>query len=151
MKKYIVELSGEERTSLKAVVNAKRMAAHKRMHAQILLKADQGSDGPGWDDKRIAQAFDCTVKTVERLRQRLIERGFENVLDHGNQGTVKVRKIDGEVEAHLVALACGLPPDGRRRWTVRLLADQMVALGYVDSCSKSAVHVALKKMSLNLI
>jgi hypothetical protein len=151
MKNYIVELSGEERTSLKAVVKAKRMAAHKRKHAQILLKADQGHDGPNWDDKRIAQAFDCTVKTVERLRQRLIERGFENVLDHGNQGAVKIRKIHGEVEAHLVALACGLPPDGRRRWTVRLLADQMVALGYVDSCSKSAVHVALKKMSLNLI
>lgn len=151
MKKYVVELSNEERTELQAIINAKRMAAHKRKHAQILLKADQGPDGPGWNDERIAQAFDCTVKTVERLRQRLIERGFERVLDHGNQGSVKIRKIDGEVEAHLVALACGLPPDGRRRWTVRLLADQMVALGYVDSCSKSAVHVALKKTNLNLI
>ena len=151
MKKYIVELSIKERMELQAIVTAKRMAAHKRKHAQILLKADQGPDGPGWHDERIAQAFDCTVKTVERLRQRFIEKGFDRVLDHGNQGSVKIRKIDGEVEAHLVALACGLPPDGRRRWTVRLLADQMVALGYVDSCSKSAVHVALKKTNLNLI
>ena len=107
MKKYVVELSNEERTELQAIINAKRMAAHKRKHAQILLKADQGPDGPGWNDERIAQAFDCTVKTVERLRNRLIERGFERVLDHGNQGSVKLRKIDGEVEAHLVALACG--------------------------------------------
>ena len=150
MKKYVVELTSKERSQLREIVNAERMAAHKRRHAQILLKVDQGVKGPGWTDAAVAEAFDCTPRTVERLRIRLIERGFEAALEHGNRGSYRARALDGVAEAHLIALACSDAPEGRNRWTVRLLADQMVALGKVESCSKSAVHRVLKKTSLSL-
>lgn len=149
-KKYIVELTAEERSQLKDIINAERMAAHKRRHAQMLLKLDQGTDGPGWSDAATADAFDCTIRTPERLRRRLVERGFEAALEHGNRGSHKARKFDGVAEAHLIALACGSAPEGRNRWTVRLLAEQVVALGLVDSCGKSTVHNTLKKMNLSL-
>ena len=80
----------------------------------------------------------------------MAEHGFEGVLEHGNRGSRKVRRLDGAAEAHLIALACGEAPAGRNRWTVRLLADQMVALGYVDSCGKSTVHNTLKKTNVSL-
>ena len=150
MKKYIVELTPEEREELQGVIRAERMAAHKRLHAQMLLKLDQGPEGPGWTDAQVAEAFDCLPRTAERLRRRLVENGFEGVLEHGNHGAHRVRKLDGVAEAHLIALACSQAPPGRNRWTVRLLADEMVALGYVDSCGKSTVHATLKKTSLNL-
>ena len=149
-KKFIVELTSEERSKLTEIINAKRMAAHKRKHAQMLLKIDQGPQGPGWIDARVADTFDCTARTSERLRRRFVERGFDAALAHGNRGSHKARKFDGVAEAHLIALACGDPPEGRRRWTVRLLADQIVALNIVDSCGKSTVHDTLKKMSLSL-
>jgi len=150
MKKYIVELSIEEREVLRNVIHAERMAAHKRLSAQMLLKLDQGPAGPGWTDARVAEAFDCVTRTPERLRQRLVERGFENVLEHGNKGAHRVRKLDGAAEAHLIALACSEAPEGRNRWSVRLLADEMVALGYVESCGKTTIHDTLKKTKLNL-
>lgn len=151
MKKYIVELTTEERSQLNQCIHAQRMAAHKRRHARMLLKLDQGPQGPGWSDAKVAEAFDTTAQAARRLRLRLAERGFEGVLEHGNRGSCKVRRLDGAAEAHLIALACGDPPAGRNRWTVRLLADQMVALGYVDSCGKSTVHDTLKKTNLSLI
>ena len=150
MKQYIVELTSEERSGLKDIVKAERMAAHKRRHARILLKADQGPQGPAWKDADIANAFDCTIKSVERLRKRLVENGLETAMDHGNRGSYRAKKLDGVAEAHLIATACSSAPQGRNRWTVRLLAEQMVALGFVDSCSKSTVHNTLKKMNLSL-
>jgi len=150
MKKYIVELTTEERSQLNQCIQAERMAAHKRHHARMLLKLDQGLEGSGWSDAKVAEAFDTTPRAAERLRRRLAERGFESVLEHGNHGSRKVRRLDGAAEAHLIALACGESPAGRNRWTVRLLADQMVALGYVESCGKSTVHDTLKKTSLSL-
>jgi hypothetical protein len=149
-KKYVVELTTEERSQLQTIVRAKRMAAHKRRHAQMLMKADQGVDGPGWSDAAVAEAFDCTPRLVERLRIRLVERGFEAGLEHGKRGKNRVRKLDGVAEARLIALACGETPEGRNRWTVRLLADQIVALEIVESCSKSTVHRVLKKTNLSL-
>ena len=149
-KKYIVELTSEERSQLQEVVQAEKMAAHKRQKARILLKVDQGSEGPGWTDDQAAAAFDCRRQTVERLRQRLVERGFECILKHGNIGARRVKALDGVAEAHAIALACGGAPQGRNRWTVRLLADKLVELQLVDSCSKSSVHRALKKMNLSL-
>ena len=149
-KKYVVELTIEEHSRLKAIINADKGPAHKRRHAQMLLKADQGPEGPAWKDSDIAEAFDCHVTTVENLRRRLDERGLDAALEHGNRGSYRARKLDGRAEAHLIALACGAAPKGRNRWTVRLLADQMVALGVVDSCGKSSVHRTLKKMNLNL-
>ena len=149
-KRYVVELTIEERSQLKAIINADKGRAHKRRHAQMLLKADEGPEGPAWKDADIAEAFDCHVTTVENLRRRLVERGLDAVLEHGNRGSYRARKLGGGAEAHLLALACGAAPKGRNRWTVRLLADQMVALGVVDSCGKSSVHRTLKRMNLNL-
>ena len=150
MKKYIVELTSEERSGLKNIIKAERMAAHKRRHARILLKADQGPQGPAWKDADIANAFDCTIKSVERLRKRLVEHGLDAVMEHGNRGAYRPKKLDGVAEAHLIAIACSSAPQGRNRWTVRLLAEEMVSLGIVDSCSKSTVHNTLKKMNLSL-
>ena len=149
-KKYIVELTLEERTQLKEIINAKRMAAHKRRHAQMLLKLDQGPEGPDWSDKQVAAAFDCTARSAERLRRRLVEGGIDVALQHGNRGSYRARALDGVAEAHLIALACGDAPEGYNRWTVRLLSDQMVSLERVESCSKSSVHRALKKTNLSL-
>jgi len=150
MKKYIVELTSEERSALEDIVKAERMAAHKRRHARMLLKADQGPLGPAWKDADIAEAFDCTIKSLERLRKRLVEHGLDTAMDHGNRGSYRAKKLDGVAEAHLIATACSSAPEGRNRWTVRLLADEMVSLGIVDSVSKSTIHNTLKKMNLSL-
>ena len=149
-KKYIVELTTEERSQLNVIIHADRMAAHKRHHAGILLKADQGESGPAWIDARIAEAFDCTPVTVENLRKRLVEHGLAAALAHGNRGSYRTRRLDGRAEAHLIALACGEPPAGRNRWTLRLLANQMVALEHVDECSHMTVKRTLKKTNLSL-
>ncbi len=148
MKKYIVELTTEERSQLQTLLDKGK--PHQRRHAQMLLKADQGPEGPGWKDAHIAEAFDCHPTTVENLRRRLVEQGLEAALEHGDRGSYRVRKLDGKAEAHLIALTRMEPPEGRSRWGVRLLADQMVAQGYVESCSHMAVQRTLKKMSLSL-
>jgi hypothetical protein len=150
MKKYIVELTTEERSQLDTIIKAPRMAAYKRRHAQMLLATDAGSDGPALKDVDIAAAFGCTTKTVERLRQRCVEHGLEAALQHGNRGSYRVRQLDGRAEAHLIALACGEPPKGRNRWTLRLLADQMVALHHVSACSHMTVKRTLKKTNYSL-
>ena len=151
MKKYIVELTTEECSQLENIIKAKRMAAHKRHHAQMLLKLDQGPHGPGWTDAKVAEAFNCTLRSAERLRWRLVERGFDAALEHGNRGSYRAKALDGVAEAHTIALAYTDVPKGHNRWTVRLLTDQIVALGLVESCSKSSVHRTLKKMNLSLI
>ena len=150
MKKYIVELTPEERSELKQIIDASRMAAHKRRHAWMLLKADQGEHGPGWTDTRVAEAFDASALTVKRRRRRCVERGIDAALEHGNRGSYRVKALDGEAEAHVIALACGEPPAGRNRWTLELLADRAGVLGITESCSKSSLHRALKKTSLSL-
>ena len=149
-KKYIVELTTEERSQLNAIVKANRMAAYKRRHAEMVMAVDQGSDGPAMKDADVAAAFGCTAKTVERLRQRCVEQGLDAALEHGNRGSYRVRRLDGRAEAHLIAVACGKPPAGRNRWSLRLLADEMVALGHVEECSHMAVKRTLKKTNLSL-
>jgi transposase len=148
MKKYLVELTTEERSRLQTLLGKGK--PHQRKHAQVLLKADQGPQGPGWKDTQIAEAFDCHPTTVENLRRRLVEQGLDAAFEHGNRGSYRARKLDGKAEAHLIALTRMEPPEGRNRWGVRLLADQMVARGYVESCSHMAVHRTLKKMNLSL-
>lgn len=150
MKKHIVRLSAEERKALKKLITSGRGPARMFTRARILLKADQGNNGPGWPDERISEAFDVTVQTIERVRKELVEEGFEAVLSR-RKYTQKVsrKKIDGDVEAHLVALSCSEPPEGRVRWTLRLLADSIVELGYVQSISHEAVRQTLKKTKLN--
>lgn len=117
---------------------------------RILLKADQSDNGTGWTDEKISEALDVTVQTIERVLKQLVEEGFDAVLSR-RKYTRKVssKKIDGDVEAHLVALSCSKPPEGRVRWTLRLLADSIVELGYVESISHEAVRQTLKKTNLN--
>ena len=146
MKKYIVRLSHDERQKLKKMVNSGRGPARMFTRARILLKADQGAEGPGWSDEKISEAFDVTVQTVERIRKQLVEEGLDAVLSRREyKQKISRKKIDGEVEAHLIALSCSEPPEGRARWTLRLLAEKIVELGYVDSISHEAVRQALKK------
>ena len=148
MKKHIVRLSTEERETLTKLITAGRGRARMFARARILLKADQSSEGPAWPDKRISEALDVTVQTIERVRKQLVEEGFDAVLSR-RKYTQKVsrKKIDGDVEAHLIALSCSEPPPGRARWTLRLLADSIVELGYVESISHEAIRQTLKKTS----
>lgn len=150
LKKYIVRLSAEEREELKALVKKGRVAARKRRHAEILLKADEGEWGPGWKDAQIAEALEVGRCTVERVRQRLVEAGLEGALNERPKSRHKRKVIEGENEARLVALACSEPPLGRSRWTLTLLAERMVELEYVESVCSETVRQTLKKTRLSL-
>ena len=151
MKKYIVRLSPEERATLKKLLTSGRGSGRLFTRVRILLKADQSKGGPAWQDVRISEAFDVTVQTIEKVRKQLIEEGFDAVLSRRPyKQKVSRKKIDGDVEAHLIALCCSDPPEGRVRWTLRLLADKVVELGYVDSISHEAIRQTLKKTNLNL-
>jgi len=151
MKKYIVLLNPEEREKLAKIISAGRGPARLFTHARILLKADQSEGAPGWPDERISEALDITVQTIERLRKQLVEEGFDKVLSRREyKQKVSRKKIDGDVEAHLIALACSSPPEGRARWTLRLLADSIIELEYVDSISHETVRQTLKKTKLSL-
>jgi len=148
MKKYVVRLSSQEHERLSHLIASGKGPARMFARARILLKADVGLHGPAWPDARISEALDVTVQTVERVRRQLVEEGFEAVLRrHPYRQKVSRRKIDGELEAHLVALACSEAPCGRSRWSLRLLADRMVELGYVESVSHETVRRTLKKTS----
>ena len=146
MKKYIVNLSKDERSKLKKLVKSGRGPARVFTRARILLKADQSKEGPGWPDDKISEALEVTVQTVERVRKQLVEEGFDAVLSRREyKQKISRKKIDGDVEAHLIALSCSDPPKGRARWTLRLLADKIVELGYVESISHEAIRQTLKK------
>jgi transposase len=148
MKKYIIRLSGEEQKSLKSLVSSGKGPARMFTRARILLKADVGEGGPGWPDEKIAEALDVTVQTIERVRKQLVEEGLDAVLSRRKYiQKVSRKKLDGDAEAHLIALACSETPKGYTRWSLRLLADRMVELGYVESISHEAVRRVLKKTS----
>ncbi len=146
---YRVTLTGEERQELRALVSKGKAAARKLVRARILLLADQAEGGPARADPEIVESLGCGRATVERVRKQFVEEGLEATLDPKPTSRTYVRRLDGKAEAHLVALACGAPPEGRGRWTLRLLADRMVALGYVESVSHEAVRQTLKKTSLS--
>lgn len=150
MKKYVVELTSEERSQLEALSNSSSGSAQRRRRASILLAADQGPLGPAMKDADIAKAYRCRVKSVERIRKSLVEDGLERCLCHGNTGAPRKKTFDGEAEAHLIALGCSQPPDGRVRWTFRLLADRVVELGIVESCTSTTVYNTLKKTNSSL-
>jgi hypothetical protein len=148
MKKYVVRLSHEERELLKQLISSGKGSARMFTRAHVLLKADVGEEGPGWTDERIGEALEVTVQTVERIRKQLVEEGFEAVLRRRKyRQKVSRRKIDGDVEAHLIALSCSEAPEGYGRWSLRLLAEKMVELGYIESISHEAIRRALKKTS----
>jgi hypothetical protein len=143
-KKYIVRLTDEERGELTQVVKKLRGTSQKVRRAQILLKADV--DGPNWTDQRIAEAFSCRTKTVENVRQRLVERGFDETLNGARRASPPVPKLlDGQQEAKVIAMRLGPPPKGYANWSLRLLARQVVELQVVDSISHETIRRTLKK------
>ena len=144
-KRYRVRLVDEERAYLESLLSAGKAAARTLTHARILLKADEGPAGPGWADEAIADALEVNRSTVERVRQRCVEEGFDAALRPRPSRQVRLRKLDGAQEAQLVALACSPPPNGRDRWTLHLLADKLVALEVVDCISYESVRRTLKK------
>jgi hypothetical protein len=144
-KKYIVRLTDSERATLTELVKKLSGSSQKVRRAQILLKAD--ANGPEWTDAKIADAFGCRTKTVENIRERLVTMGFEEAL-HGKprQKPPRGKLLDGQQEAKLIAMRLGPPPKGFANWTLRLLAEQVVALEIVDSISHETVRQTLKKM-----
>ncbi len=148
-KRWIVTLSLEEREQLETLIKKGKVAGYKIKHAHILLKVDEGEQGPAWPDTRIAEAYNVHESTVRNMRKRLVEKGLEAALEREKR-TNYTRKLDGEAEARLLAIACSEPPEGASTWSVRLLADRMVELEIVDELSHMTVQRALKKMNLNL-
>ncbi len=143
-KKYIVRLTDEERGVLEKVVKKLKGTSQKVRRAQILLKAD--ANGPNWTDKKIADAFSCRTQTVENIRQRLVERGFDEALNGKKRAMPPTeRLLDGEQEAKIIATRLGPPPKGYANWTLRLLARKVVELEIVDSVSRETIRRTLKK------
>ena len=145
-KKFIVRLSVEERSQLEAIVAKGKAAARKLTRARILLKADYSSLGPAWSDQEISAALDLGALAVHRVRRSFVEGGLDGALVRRPLPR-RPRMLDGEQETHLIALACGSPPAGRCRWTLRLLADRLVELGHVESVSHETIRRTLKKTS----
>ena len=144
-KRYRVTLTESERGDLRRLVSVGKSAARKLVRARILLLADQAEGGPAKSDPEIVEALGCGRASVERIRKQFVEDGLEAVLDPKPSLRIFARKIDGKAEAHLIALACSAAPEGRSQWTLRLLSDRMVVLGYVDSVSHETVRRVLKK------
>ena len=149
-KRYRVTLTDEERQDLQRLVSVGKGAARKLMRARVLLSADEADGRPGKADAEIAAALSCGRATIERVRKQFVEEGLAAVLQPKPSTRVYERKMDGRAEAHLIALACGAPPAGRSRWTLRLLGDRMVGLGHVESLSHETVRRTLKKTNLSL-
>lgn len=144
-KKYIVTLTSEERLELEQMVATGKAAARKLLRAWTLLKADSGPQGCAWTDEQIRQTFGIGLVTIYRVRQSFVEDGLRAALTRKPLSRHRPRKLDGDQEAHLIALACSPPPTGRRRWTVRLLADKMVELGHCPPVAPETVRQTLKK------
>ena len=142
----MVNLTEQERQELQHLIAAGKASARKLMHARILLKADERAEGPAWPDQRISEALEVGLSTIARVRQQCVEQGLEEALNRRPQPERPQKsKLDGELEAHLVALTCGPKPEGAGRWTLRLLAEKLVALGYVEQVSYETVRQVLKK------
>jgi hypothetical protein len=144
---YRIVLSDEQRAELRSLVGAGVAPARTLTRARILLKADHGDAGPGWSDAAIAGALDVHPSTVLRVRRQFLEQGLAATLARKRPDRVYARLLDGEAEARLIALTCSAPPDGHARWSVRLLADELVRLEVVETISHQTVHQALKKTS----
>jgi transposase len=142
--KYVVRLTPEERSGLEAVVRKGKTQAYRIRHASILLAVD--ADGPDWTNEQTAQAFHCNTNTVTNVRQRFVEGGLEAALERKKQQRPsRTPKLDGEGEARLIAIACGPAPEGRSKWTLKMLADRLVELKVVDSISDQTVRRTLRK------
>ncbi len=145
MPRYVVRLTETERQALDALLTKGRHAAATVTRARILLKGDESEAGPGWTDGEIVQALDTSLSTVHRVRQAFVESGLDAALSRRKPTGHRPRKLDGVQEARLIALACGPAPEGRARWTLKLLAQRMVELEIVPSLSAECVRTTLKK------
>ena len=143
--KFVVQLTAEQRRRLEQLASTGRNSAATLTRARILLKADAAEGGPGWDDATVAEALDCGASTVARVRKKFAQGGLEAALRRRRPTGRQYRKLDGAQEARLVALACSQPPEGRARWTLKLLADRLVQLEVVESIDPATVYRALKK------
>ncbi len=146
-KKYVVHLTDAERATLHQLLAAGKAAARTLTHAHILLKADTGEGRPGWTDQQIVEAFEASLSTVGRVRRLFVEQGLVAALHRHAPKEPPPHKLDGEQEAHLIALACSAPPTGRKRWTLRLLANKLVNLQIVEDVSYETVRRTLKQTS----
>lgn len=143
--KQAVCLSDDDRRHLDRLTRVGRAHARSIQHARILLLADASDDGPAWTDEKVADALGCGASTVARVRKRFLKDGLDEAVRPRREAPGRPPKIDGVAEAHLVALACSEPPEGRATWSLRLLADRFVALGVSESVSHETVRLTLKK------
>jgi hypothetical protein len=151
IKKFVVKLSEAERNHLQGLINKGKSPAKRLLKARILLKTDAGAHGEGWSDGRVVEALDTNMSMVTRVRQQFVEEGLEAVLSRKERAAPAITPIfDGEKEARLVALACSTPPEGRARWTLRLLEDKVVELGIVERASDNTIGRVLKKTRFSL-
>lgn len=149
-KRFPVRLTPSEREYLKQLIAAGTESARKLMHARILLRADQSEEGPAWVDERIAEAVETSQPTVSRVRKAYVEAGLDAALNRRPPSREYRYKLDGEQEAHLIAVACSTPPQGQARWSLRLLAGKLVELEVVENVSYQTVRRTLKKTNLSL-
>ncbi len=143
--KYAVRLSEAERARLRTLVGCGMAPARQLAHARILLKADQGDGGPGWNDAAVAGALEVCTRTVARVRQQYVSEGLEAALNRRMPAREYTRTLDGAAEARLIAVACGTPPAGRQEWSLRLLADELVRLEVVEAVSHETVRRTLRQ------
>ena len=150
-KKYVVELTLEERESLLAKIRTGTLPASHNTKARILLKADKGPHGEGWTDRAICRGLETSTSTVGRVRETFVMEGMEAVFTRKRRPHPAIQRIfDGEAEAKLIALACSEPPEGHGRWTIRLLADKVVELNIVETAHFNTIARTLKKTNLSL-
>lgn len=149
MKKYIVRLTQAQRQELQHLISTGTESARRLLHARILLKADTGEQGPGWTDEQISEAVEVSASTLVRVRRVFAEQGLHAALNRRSFSRTRPRRLDGAQEAHLIALACSAPPDGRDHWSLRLLADRLVTLEVVEEVSHETVRQVLKKTNSN--
>ena len=147
--KYIVQLTDEEREALRALVQKGQTQGYRIKHAQILMKLDEIPENQEWTYDKIKEAYHATPHTISQIAKRFVTGGMEAALGRKEQVN-RHKKIDGRVEAHIIAIACSEAPEGRERWTLQLIADELVRLGVVDSISDTAVMDTLKKTNLSL-
>jgi transposase len=148
MKKYSVKLTQEERAELHQLIAQGQAPARKLTHARILLKADSGPAGPGWIDQAISEALEVGTATIERVRERFVEEGLHAALQRQRPRVARARKLDGEQEAYLIALACSQPEEGQQRWTLQVLADKLVQLRLVESIARETIGQVLQSNQL---
>jgi hypothetical protein len=149
-RKYNIELTDQERQHLEKLISSGTIPARKMTRAHILLKSDQRSQDANWKYEQICAAYHVTQVTVSKVRKSFVENGLEATLDRKKPDREYIHVIDGEAEAYLIALACGEPPPGQTRWTLRLLQDRFIRLGHVDTVSHETIRSTLKKTNTNL-